>query len=71
MLLEPGEEVLNIVGLTCKQTSNYIAVATNRRVAILSDDLVKLNEYMCTIRCPTLCPIGSNCVAFLDVSGKS
>ena len=70
VLFDTGEVVLNVIHLSSEHTTNNIAVATNKRVSILSDDLERLNEYFCLIRCPTLYPLGSNCVAFLDFSGK-
>ena len=69
--LEPGEEALNVIALPNYSTSSYnIAMSTNRRIVIASEDLMKLNEHFGNFQCPSLFPLGSHCIAFFDCTGE-
>ncbi len=67
IIFDYGENVLSMKALA---TSTCFALATNQRVVIFNQDLMKISEYRGNIDCATICGLGSHCVAFLDFPGK-
>ena len=69
--LEEEEELFNLISLPSGGDFNNLALSSNKRVMILDgDNLRVLSEFFGRVQCSTLCGIGSNCVAFLDSTGK-
>eukprot|EP00554_Chaetoceros_debilis_P010300 CAMPEP_0194106814 /NCGR_PEP_ID=MMETSP0150-20130528/6783_1 /TAXON_ID=122233 /ORGANISM="Chaetoceros debilis, Strain MM31A-1" /LENGTH=2377 /DNA_ID=CAMNT_0038795057 /DNA_START=138 /DNA_END=7274 /DNA_ORIENTATION=- len=66
--LEQGEEILSMIALPRSSSAVNMAVGTTNRVIIISVGftLQIISEVRSKLTCPTLSPIGSFCVAFVE-----